>query len=146
MPFQNVLYKIRSCMLILTQHPAPPQVEPCAEMANRRRSSDRLRGRELSPCVASTSDLHFHMLMVQRGGFGVNILSWDLCLKGSFYRGQPSRGRLIRNPLRMCIRDPLGPQGACSSKEKTSWRGVTVKAHHLIEPSGFISKNITKVL
>lgn len=104
----------------LDSAPRPPQVEPCAEMANRRRSSDRLRGRELSPCVASTSDLHFHMLMVQRGGFGVSILSWDLCLKGSFYRGQPSRGRLIRNPLRMCIRDPLGPQGACSSKEKSS--------------------------
>lgn len=73
-------------------------VEPCAETANRRKTSNRLRGRELLPGLAPKPDFYTFTCIALCEGFGVDKLSWDPFLKGSFYRVQLSRDRKIRQP------------------------------------------------
>lgn len=58
MPFQNVLYKSRYTVLHVDLESS---VEPSAGIANRQKTSNRLRGRELPPGTNPRSDLHFHM-------------------------------------------------------------------------------------
>lgn len=95
--FQSVLYKSRNTVLHVELEPST-HVEPCAETANRRKTSNRLRGRELLPGLAPKPDFYTFTCIALCEGFGVDKLSWDPFLKGSFYRVQLSRDRKIRQP------------------------------------------------
>lgn len=79
-----------SCML--TPPPPPSRFEPCAEMANRRQPSDRLRGRELPPGTAPGSDLHSHMYWL-RWGFLVSVSSAGICALRAVSTGAPTKQR-----------------------------------------------------
>lgn len=94
-------------------------------------TEDRLlRGRELPHVYCFNVRFAF-----SHRGFGVRMLSWDLCLKGSFYWGQPSRG------------GSWGILWKCASTIFSVYRGsvywkkvflkvwfITTKAHDLLEP------------
>ena len=71
------------------------------------------------------------------GGFGVDKLSWDPCLKGSFYRvnraESGSRGEILWECAFTILLVHGGP----------SWRGRCVYENHFFF-SCFVSKNITK--
>lgn len=92
MPFQNVLYKSRYTILHVDPPPQPSRFEPCAEMANRRQPSDRLRGRELPPGTAPGSDLHSHMYWL-RWGFLVSVSSAGICALRAVSTGVPTKQR-----------------------------------------------------
>lgn len=129
-----------SCMFILS-----PRLSPVPGWLTEERLPTDLRGRELHPGTTPRLDLHFHMSWLY-GGFGVkNKSSLGSALKGqclpvSTKQRQESQDTLMRNPLRMCIRNPF------RWKVFLKGRCVTVKACHLREPSYSVSfqKNITK--
>lgn len=140
MPLQNVLYKCRFTILHVDLGSPPPPFFFTSPVPRWLTEDRLLRGRELPHVYCFNVRFAF-----SHRGFGVRMLSWDLCLKGSFYWGQPSRG------------GSWGILWKCASMIFSVNRGwkqvflkvwfITVKARDLLEPL-FVSfqKNISKVL
>lgn len=117
----------------------PTHVEPCAMMANRRNTSNRLRGRELLPGPAPRSDFYTFTCNALCGGFGVEKLSWDPSLRAVYTEFNTDEGRSgrLRRTLRLCIYDPLSPWGP--RRDKSSWKLVIMNACYLGVPSFSVS-------